>query len=389
MKTKSELNIYHHAIGKVLSSNKKKDTLHFLKNVVDFNVLSQMAETLTKTVKPFNFTVYGNALPENLQDLGKADTLFKPESIENEIKWLLLSIKKYSSELSLFLILKQEFENNFLLGNYEKAENTLSVILKETGYSLWYIEAKFLLLEYQNKSEEQKIFLSEIYETNKNGLIGTLAHFLSQRTERNLSAYKYDYDISNLFKLNKNKEENEGRERYRYRLNFFENYSLNDYAYIVLFENKNSIVDRYLILISVLKVLFLNDENKNFIYSKARYIYRKTTDNSLLPILFGFNPKSQNKEYFDAEYLRILDLYYSGLFEDSILECSKYLSKNTKHFDLYIIYAKCHVNLKKNFTHITPDNSTLINQLAFKIYNLISNSGNRKDLLYNLYQINE
>lgn len=386
---KKSKNIYYHAIGKVLSSNKKKDTLHTLKNVVEFNVLSQMADTLTKTVKPFNFTVYGNAMPSNLDDLGKADNLFKPESIENEIKWLLLSIKKYSSELSLFLILKQEFENNFLLGNYEKAENTLGVILSETGYSLWYIEAKFLLLEYQNKSEEQKIFLSEIHETNKDGIIGTLAHFLSQRTERNLSAYKYDYDISNFFRLNKNNEENEGRERYRYRLNFFENYSLNDYKYIVLFENKNSIVDRYQILISVLKVLFLTDKNRKFIYSKTKYIYRKTNDNSLLPILFAFNPKSQNIEYFDSDYLRIVDLYYSGFFEDSILECSKYLLKNTKHFDLYVIYAKCHVNLKKVFTNITPDNNTLINQLALKIYNLISNNGSRKDLLYNLYQINK
>lgn len=389
MKSNNVINLYHDAIGKVLSSSKKKDTLHFLKNVVDFNILSQMAETLTKTVKPLNFTVYGNALPEKLEDLGKSDVLFKPESIENEIKWLLLSIKKYSSELSLFLILKQEFENNFLLGNYEKAKSNLDVILKSTGYSLWYLEAKFLLLEYLNESEEQKIFLSEIYETNKNGLIGTLAHFLSQRTERNLSAYKFDYDISNLFKLNKNKDENEGRERYRYRLNFFENYNLADYSYIVLFENKNSIVDRYLILISVLKVLFLTKENESFIYSKARYIFRKTNDTSLLPILFAFNSKSNYKEYFDSDYIRIIDLYYSGFFEDAILECSKYLLKNTRHFDLYIIYAKCHVNLKKEFTHITTDNSTLINQLGYKIYNLISNKGNRKDLLYNLYQINK
>lgn len=389
MNINKEKNLYRDAIGKVLSSSKKKDKLHFLKNVVDFNILSQMTETLTRTMKPLNRTVYGYALPSKLEDLGKADILYRPVSIENEIKWLLLSIKKYSKELSLFLILKREFENNFLLGNYEKAKNNLDVILKETGYSLWYIEAKFLLLEYLNKSEEQKIFLSEIYETNKNGLIGTLAHFLSQRTERNLSAYKYDYDISNLFRLNKNKDENEGRERYRYRLNFFENYKLTDYSYIVLFENKNSIVDRYLILISVLKVLFLEEDNRSFIYSKARYIYRKTNDTSILPILFAFDPCSNHAEYFDSDYIRIIDLYYSGFFEDAILECSKYLLKNTMNFDLYIVYAKCHVNLKKEFTSITTDNGTLVNQLGFKIYNLISNKGNRKDLLYNLYQINK
>ena len=389
MKRHHDKNLYHFAIGKVLSSNDKKETLHYLKNAMNFNILSETVDTLSQAIKPLNFTIYGKPLPSSLEDLGKSDTLFKPSSIESEIKWLLLSIKKYSSELSLFLILKNEFENNFLLGNYGKAENILATILQETGYSLWYIEAKFLLLEYQNKSEEQILFLSEIYETNKNGLIGTLSHFLSQRTERNLSAYKYDSDISNLFKLNKNKEENKGRERYRYRLNFFENYKLDDYSYILLFENKNSIIDRYIILVSVFKVLFLSNENRSFVYSKVRYIYRKTNDSSLLPILFAFNPKFQIEEYFDSEYLRILDLYYSGFFEESILECSKYLQTNTKHFDLYVIYAKCHVNLKKNFPEINSDNNNLTNQLAFKIYCLISNNGNRKDLLYNLYQINK
>ncbi|MDO9185341.1 MAG: hypothetical protein Q7W13_04950 [Bacteroidia bacterium] len=389
MKKIDEISMQHYGIGKVLSSKEKKNAVHSLKNELSYNILSQVVEALDKTVKPLSFTIYGSALPDKLEDLGKCDLLYKPESLENEVKWVLLSIKKYAKELSLFLILKNDFENAFLLGNYEKAEQILEVILKETGFSLWYIEAKFLLLEYQNKSEEQKLFLSEIYEINKNGLIGTLSHFLSQRTERNLSAYKYDYDIDNLFRFNKNKEENDGRARYRFRLNFFESYQLNDYSFIVLFENKNSIIDRYLILVSVLKILFLQDDRKEFVFLKSRYIYRKTNDNSLLPILYGVSPQLNNKEYFDEKYIRILDLYYSGFYEDAISECSKYLLKNTKHFDLLIIYSKCHVNLKREFLNITLDQGTLINQLGLKIFNLISNKANRKDLLYNLYQINK
>jgi hypothetical protein len=381
--------IYHTAIAKVLSSKKKNDTLLSLKNVIDFKTLSQIVEMLTKTVKPFSFTVFGNALPNTLEDLGKCDNLFKPVSIENEISWVLLSIRNFSSELSLFLLYKKDFEHFFLLGNYEKAENILEKILKETGYSLWYIEAKFLLLEYQNKSEEQKLFLSEIHETNKSGTVSTISHFLSQRTERNLSAYKYDHDISNFFKLNKSKNENEGNEICRYRLNFFEYYNLEDYSYIVLFENRNSIVDRYLNLIGVLKILFLKEENRNYVYSKARYIYRKTNDCTLLPILFGFNTNYINQEYFDNDYLRILDLYYSGFYEDAILECSKYLNIVSKHFDLLLIYGKCHVNLGRKFTKITNEENSLINQIGFKIFNLISSRVNRKELLYSLYQINK
>lgn len=391
MKLTKKGNSYYDSLGKVLSSKDRKETLQMLKNSLDFNVLNQVSDKIIKIINPLSFFIHGKALPFKLEDLGKSDVIYKPKSIENEVKWVMLSIKKFSAKLSLFLILKVDFEKFFLLGNYIKAENTLETIFKETGYSLWYIEAKFLLLEYQNKSEEQKIFLSEINEVNKEGLVGTLAHFLAQRTERNLSAYKYDSDISNLFRKNKNKEkeDNLGKERYRFKLNYFENYELEDYSFIITIENKNSIIDRYLNLINVLKSMFLIEEYQKFVYLKAIYIYRKTDDRSLLPLLFGFNSKFKDTNYFDLNYIKILNLYYSGLYQETINECSKYLLKNTKHFDLLVIYSKCHINLKKKFTDITYNEGSLINQLGFKVYSLICNLGNRKDLLYNLYQINK
>ena len=65
-----------------------------------------------------------------------------------------------------------------------QAEVKLEVIKNETGISLWYIEAMFLLYEYTGQSKKQKEFLSEINEQNKLGVISTLAYFLNQRTER-------------------------------------------------------------------------------------------------------------------------------------------------------------------------------------------------------------
>ena len=143
-----DINIYHHAVGKILSSSKKKDALHLFKNALEYKILCQLADGIGNTVKPFKFTFYGNPLPKTIEELGKSDTLYKPESVESEIKWMLLSIRKFAKELSLFVILKTEFEKNFLLGDYSKAESILESVLSETGYSLWYIEAKFLLLEY-------------------------------------------------------------------------------------------------------------------------------------------------------------------------------------------------------------------------------------------------
>src|ERR1043165_5357267 len=261
---RNDINLYHDAIGKVLSSKQRQNALNIFKNTLEYKILCLLADGVTTSIKPLQFSFYGNALPKSIEELGKGDALYKAESVENEIKWMLLSIRKYAKELSLFLILKNEFEKNFLLGDYLKAENILESVLRETGYSLWYIEAKFLLLEYQNKSEAQK-------------------EFLSFRTEKNLSAYKYDSDINSIFKINKNQFENDTREYYLLRLNFYENYIKADYSAIVLFENCNSIVDRYLLLRDILRVLSLNNSKREFVYTTVRYIYRKTKDKNLLP----------------------------------------------------------------------------------------------------------
>lgn len=385
----NEINLYHHAISKILSSKKKKNALHGFKNILDYRLLCQLTDSLSGSIKPFRLTIYGNPLPRTIEELGKSDTLFKPESVENEIKWVLLSIRKYSKELSLFIILKNQFEKNFLLGHYLKAESILESVLNETGYSLWYIEAKFLLLEYQNKSEDQKEFLSEIIKENKKGMVGTLAQFLSFRTERNLSAYKYDSDIDSIFKINKSKLENDTREYYLYRLNFYENYIKSDYSTIVLFENCNSIIDRYLLVREVLKVLSLKESNREFVHTKAIYIYRKTNDRYLLPLISLFNPESVVKDYYDEKYLRILDLYYSGFYEEVINESSEYLTENPSSFDLIVIHANSCINLRKSLPNLTNDTKSLLNNISRKIFELLSSNVIRRDLIYNLYQINK
>jgi hypothetical protein len=389
MKPNNDINLYHNAISKVLYSKDKKHALHFFKNALDYKILCLLADGVSFSVKPLQFTLYGNALPKKIEELGVSDSLYKPESVENEIKWMLLSIRKYAKELSLFIILKNEFEKYFLLSDYEKAESILELVLNETGYSLWYIEAKFLLLEYQNKSEDQKVFLSDINEANKKGMLGTLAKFLSFRTERNLSAYKYDNDINSIFRINKNKFETDTREYYLFRLNFYENYIKQDYSAIVLFENCNSIIDRYLLLRDILKILSLNETKREFVYTKARYIYRKTNDKSLLPLLYLFNQRTVMNEYYDEKHLRILDLYYSGLYEEAIAECSTILLESPSNFDLIVIHANSHINLRRNLTNLTNDPKSLLNHISKKIYDVLSNNTIRRDLIYNLYQVNK
>ncbi|WNH12285.1 tetratricopeptide repeat protein [Thalassobellus suaedae] len=384
-------NIVKHSLSQVLSSKNKKSALQKLKSKLEYSELDRVINNSLRKIEKLSFSVYGNLNPKKISDLGKSEQFYKPLSIEGEINWLQISIKKEKDKIRFFLLQKKKFENYFLLSDFYNAEKILDIVLDKTGISLWYIEARFLLLEYQNEPEKQKLFLSEINEKNKEGTISTVVNFLSQRTEKNLSAYKYDYDISNLFKTKSDSSdgEKETKNLYKFRLNFFEDYDLDDYKYILLFENKNSIIDRYLTLIKVFKVMYLKGENRSFIYYKSLYLFRKMADENLYPLLFAYNLEFDSEKYFDSRYMRIVNLYYQGDYKEVIKQSTNFIQKNPSQFDLLLLYVKSHISLNISYFDITFSESTLINQIGLKIYSLLKNEGNKKTLLYSLYQINK
>ncbi len=384
-------NLVKHSVSVVLSSKNKKGALQKLKNELEYHELDKVINNSLKKIEQLSFSVYGNLIPKQISDLGKSEKFYKPLTIEGEINWLQLSIKKEKEKIKYFLLQKKKFEGYFLVSDFFNAEKILDDVLDKTGVSLWYIEARFLLLEYQNEPEKQKLFLSEINEKNKEGAISTLVNFLSQRTEKNLSAFKYDNDISNLFKVKSDSSDGEKatKELYKFRLNFFESYDLDDYKYILLFENENSIIDRYLTLVKVLKIKYLKGKDRSFIYYKCLYLHRKTEDKNLYPLLFAYNTEFDSDKYFDSRYMSVIDLYYQGNYKKVIKQLPNIIQKNPSQFDLLLLYVKSHINLNIPYFDITYNENTLINQIGLKIYSLLKNEGDKKALLYSLYQINK
>jgi hypothetical protein len=386
---KNESNIYHAAFAAILASKKRNSALNILKNQVGFNVLCDLSENATKSHKPLNYQIFGTPKPSELNQIGKAEQPFKPQDLEKEIQWAFLSIRKYADVLSIFVIYKEEFEEAFLKGEYNKAEAKLEVIKNETGISLWYIEATFLLYEYTGQSKKQKEFLSEINEQNKLGVISTLAYFLNQRTERNLSAYKFDSDLHNFFYRSKSDYDNDIHQYYLFRLNYFEHNKIEDYAALVTFESFNSVVDRYLLIVGILKANAAQNKLLPFVYSRARYLYRKTKDRALLPLMLSHNPKALTNDFIDSEFLKILDFYYSGLYSEVIKECKNYFSSHRIHFDLIIIYCRSHINSKVKLELFPYENNSLINLLTKNTFELLTTNTKDHNSNFTLYQISK
>lgn len=98
------------------------------------------------------------------------------------------------------------FEHLFLHGRYSEALNILENVRKELGVSIWYYESKLLLYEYSNRTDDKFLLLSDINEKQGEthaGFVTSILHFISYRTARNLSAYKYDLDLQNCFQRNR------------------------------------------------------------------------------------------------------------------------------------------------------------------------------------------
>ena len=92
---------------------------------------------------------------------------FRPNSIVEEINWILSYMRGQWSNIEWFAEKKIQFENCFLLGEYNKSHIIVEEIKSRLGVSLWYYEAKCLLYEYEGESQKGLTFISETLQSCK------------------------------------------------------------------------------------------------------------------------------------------------------------------------------------------------------------------------------
>lgn len=179
------------------SKQKKSDSIYNLKSNSPFPDLCSIIDQTNLPQHVQNY-IFGNPLPDSYDTLGfleKGKYINCSDDISSEINWALLTIRKFKKEILLFLQYKKTFEEAFLLGNYEICEEYLTKIETEICYSIWSLESRFLLCEFSQSPESHKSFLSKFNAQNKGFFTLSLAHNISNRSEKNFSVLKYNSDI--------------------------------------------------------------------------------------------------------------------------------------------------------------------------------------------------
>lgn len=367
---------------------KLSDKVNLLKRFDDVDELDSFFRVLGHSAEDVRKTMEGNLFPQDIVEMCELPKVFeKPVSHKSEIVWLLSYMRRYASQIRDFITLRTQFEHGVLTGNFGLASHVLDEVHSKFGVSLWYYESKALLLEYEDKRDTAVLFLSETLEKAKEhrSYILFLLHMLNERGTKDLSAYKYDSDLTALYKTNKTDLHEDSYKYFLFRLNFFNCYEDIDLSLPIMFESVSSLIDRYVIAVATIKAAFIRKVNLEMVNNQAKAIYQYTFDPELIPML---SDKSQVVGYYNADFVHILDLYYSGQYKTCSEACARLLKDDSRIFDVYVIYVRCLVYAGLPFRFPIAGDNVPINNITQKLYH-IQIGKDTANSLYGLYQINK
>lgn len=359
---------------------KKMDSTEELETFL--KLLGPMGEDLRKSIE-------GCLFPADIEEMCKMPEYFeKPESYKSELVWLIFSLKSHRHEIRQFLNYKQSFEHSLLTGNIALATHELEQVKSHFGVSLWYYESRALLLEYADKHESSLLFLSETLEKCKafsNSYVPFLFFQLHGRCAKDLSAYKYDSDLMSLYKQNKTDLHDDYYRYLLFHLNFYNSFEGIDLSLPLMFESVASLIDRYLVCVMTLKAAYIRKVNLDIACSQARAIYKLTDDPELTPLVLG---KTALPNYVDEDFIHLLDLYFQGNYKECMQHCAEYIRRDSRLFDVYIIYVRCLVYSNSPLRYPIAGDNVPLNDIVQRLYQVcvgkdVDNS------IYGLYQLNK
>ena len=140
--------------------------------------------------------ILGNALPKKYSEIGKGPKTYNDDNIEQEIIWLIKLFNQYHSEINYFLELENKFEHYFLKGEYDLAKSILNIIEENICVSLWSIEKRLLIAEFETGFKKNKDELTKVLQQDNELIIEIISKYLSIRVEKKFSFFKYEEIIS-------------------------------------------------------------------------------------------------------------------------------------------------------------------------------------------------
>jgi hypothetical protein len=373
------------AKGKSKSNISNADLIYKLK----YSLNEVQSQTLINSLSDDKFQDLRDCLfPSEYSQLRKKGEFYTKDDLIKEINWYTKEFEDFSIEINSFIKLENNFECEFLSGNYHESSKIIDLIESTICVSQWSIEKKLLIAEYETGFKKNKVVLTSIISKKNNLVTNLLSKYQSIRIEKNLSFFKYEEIISNLLKSYS--ENNMLKEYLNFKLNFFSQVKYIHKGFILNIENSSSIIDKYNSFVSILLLTISEPQVDPLLISSIKKslnkLVDKIEDNRLINMLFciGETPsiKISNE---NIDFLAILDLYTEGKYEAVIDKLNIFLPQNPNVFALYEIYCKCTIIENLPLNNVFADNSFSSSCLD-NIYNILSKNNKTQPSLENLHK---
>ena len=356
-----------------------------LKNVGNNAMAAQALGALFGAAPFARGPVWGNMIPKDVEQLGNGENcyFFEPKSLEREVSWSIMGLKPMAARLREFITLRDQVERHILLGNYPEAKALLEQSVKSLGYSVWYYEMRLIIAGCQRNIEEGIALLThvnEIYNKKENalGVVPILLQNLYNRSFTN-TPLRYDNMMVSTFKRNRDKSNR--FDYYLFRLNYYQYADLSNLSEVVNIEQFHAAIDRYTMLLFVLRSCYVHQpEKRTAVLRYVQQLYVLTGDRQLLPFFALDNRSQLPEDYFDSDFVAILDSYYTGQYATTAERCRNYLDRDPSNLYVVKLYCRSLMFLGKGFQAVTRNSDSPLHKIAFNTYKVMVEKDNGENI---------
>jgi len=158
------------------------------------------AVALICSTRSKSFDIFRNRLFPRDNDSVVARCFVKKNCcFEKIFMWYAFLINQYVEEINIYTSYKNRFEEKFIVGEYEEASRIIARVEEQFGNSVWGMDCRFAICEYESGLEENKAFLEKIVSSKADVWTKYIADFQSFKVEKNVNNRQYVHRIEHAF----------------------------------------------------------------------------------------------------------------------------------------------------------------------------------------------
>jgi hypothetical protein len=315
---------------------------HRLKMIDNLDTVRRVRKHFSAQTSAFDKFLLGTPVPSSVRDIQRGRYTYYSEDATRELDWWTLAFEAFADRINTFVRLRDDYENAFLKADYESASGVLDAIERDTGVSLWSVDARFALLEYSQGFEANKRYLSELNEAgHAESLVALLIDYSSSRAERKMSTDNYlarlQKDLTTLAKY-------EALVSYlQFRLDLLRWKPDLDLAAVSYYEANSPIIDRYVTFVALCRLSCVRGGDSLLYVHRTMKRLVGVLDDPALECMLQFCDPSHRMRVNETtrKIIFILDAYTRGDYEASLRESRVLLQDRPNVFEFYNIYVRC------------------------------------------------